>query len=75
MSDVSPAPKPNRLLKRARLSCFWTIAIAAEEVGVSLQTFSKWERGLQHPHPPSLKMLCEAFHMTPEELGFGDLIP
>ena len=67
--------KLNIQLRRARLSRYWTIAIAAEKVGVSLQTFSRWERGLQHPHPTTLQMLCTAFNMEPKELGFGNLIP
>ena len=62
---------PNKKLKQARLKRLWTIEDAANEVGVSLQTFSRWERGLQRPHLSTMKLLCEAFdNTTPEELGF-----
>jgi len=62
----------NLKLRRARLERLWTIALAAEKVGVSLQTYSRWERGVQQPHLTSLRTLCEVFGKSPEELGFGD---
>lgn len=61
---------PNRKLKRARLTRFWTMQDTAKKIGVSLQTYSRWERGLQHPHLSTLSLVCEAFGQTAEELGF-----
>ncbi|HLZ62614.1 MAG TPA: helix-turn-helix transcriptional regulator [Ktedonosporobacter sp.] len=61
----------NKKLKKARLRRLWTMAVAAEKVGVSLQTFSRWERGLQQPHLTTLKLLCDAFDMSAGDLGFG----
>lgn len=64
---------PNKKLKKARLDRFWTMKDAAREIGVSIQTYSRWERGVQHPHISTLRLICEAFQQSAEELGFeGD---
>jgi transcriptional regulator with XRE-family HTH domain len=62
----------NLKLRQARKQKRWSIEKAAEEVGVSWLTFSRWEHGTQRPHPTSLDMLCDAFGMSPAELGFSD---
>jgi DNA-binding XRE family transcriptional regulator/tetratricopeptide (TPR) repeat protein len=64
----------NHKLKAAREKRLLTMAKAAEAVGVSEQTWSRWERGTSTPHLSTLKMLCEAFGATAEELGFGHLV-
>ncbi len=64
----------NHKLRQARLRRYWTIKQAAIRIGVSFQTYIRWELGTQVPHLSSLEMLCVVFNMTPEELGFGDLI-
>ena len=60
----------NKKLRKARLTRFWTMQDAAKKIGVSLQTYSRWERGLQYPHLSTLSLICAAFERTPEELGF-----
>jgi len=37
---------------------------------VSALTYSRWEQGIQQPHPHNLDLLCKAFGMSPEKLGF-----
>lgn len=64
----------NSQLRQARLKRTWTMKQTAVRVGVSFQTYLRWERGTQVPHLTSLTLLCEAFNMTPEELGFGDMV-
>jgi len=46
---------------------------AAEKVGVSLNTYSRWETGRQRPRLYSLGLLCTTFGMKPVELGFDHL--
>lgn len=63
--------QPNEKLQRARLEKRWSRAVASKRVGVSTNTFSRWEHGLQHPQLATLDMLCATFAMSAEELGFG----
>src|SRR5437588_11714249 len=61
----------NQNLRKARQQKRWSIERAAEKVGVSWLTFSRWEHGTQRPHPATLDMLCKAFGMSSEELGYA----
>jgi len=61
----------NQKLRKARQQKRWSIEKAAEKVGVSWLTFSRWEHGTQRPRPATLDMLCTAFGMSPEELGYA----
>ncbi|HEY5002278.1 MAG TPA: helix-turn-helix transcriptional regulator, partial [Ktedonobacteraceae bacterium] len=61
---------PNEQLEAARMHKRWSVNVASEKVGVSVNTFNRWERGLQVPQLSTLDMVCRAFDMSPEELGF-----
>lgn len=65
---------PNDKLQRARLEKHWSIAVASERVGVSANTFARWERGLQIPQMATLDLLCATFEMSAEDLGFGFVV-
>ena len=65
---------PNEKLQRARLEKRWSVTAASRQVGVSTNTFSRWEQGLQIPQLATLTQLMEAFGMSAEELGFGFVI-
>jgi transcriptional regulator with XRE-family HTH domain/tetratricopeptide (TPR) repeat protein len=65
---------PNEHLETARMLKRWSITVASEKVGVSVNTFNRWERGLQVPQLSTLDMVCNAFNMSPEELGFSHAI-
>lgn len=65
---------PNEKLQRARLEKRWSVTAASRQVGVSTNTFSRWEQGLQIPQLATLNQLMEAFEMSAEELGFGFVI-
>jgi tetratricopeptide (TPR) repeat protein/DNA-binding XRE family transcriptional regulator len=65
---------PNKKLRRARLEKRWSVTAASQHVGVSTNTFSRWEQGLQIPQLTTLNQLMEAFEQSAEELGFGFVI-
>jgi tetratricopeptide (TPR) repeat protein/DNA-binding XRE family transcriptional regulator len=64
---------PNQKLAEARLRKRWSIAVASEKAGVSINTFHRWERGLQIPQLGTLDQVCKAFDLSPEELGFEQI--
>ncbi|GCE47993.1 DNA-binding XRE family transcriptional regulator [Thermosporothrix hazakensis] len=63
--------QPNRLLRMARIKKSWTVEFVSHKVGVSPNTYTRWEAGRQVPRHASLRALCSVFEMTPEELGFS----
>jgi len=65
--------KHNSMLKSARVQKSWTPEFVSEKVGVSLNTYNRWETGSQLPRHASLEALCKVFEMSPEELGFAEL--
>jgi tetratricopeptide (TPR) repeat protein/transcriptional regulator with XRE-family HTH domain len=65
----SPPPKPNVLLKQARLEHGLSQAELAREVDVSLKQVWRWEKGQATPYPCHRQRLCTLFHKTAEELG------
>ena len=62
--------RPNEKLEAARMNKRWSVACASKMVGVSVNTFNRWERGLQVPQLGTLDQLCKAFALSPEDLGF-----
>jgi transcriptional regulator with XRE-family HTH domain/tetratricopeptide (TPR) repeat protein len=67
-------PIPNEQLETARIRKRWSVTVASEKVGVSVNTFNRWERGLQVPQLSTLDLACNAFDMSPEDLGFSHAI-
>ncbi len=65
---------PNKKLEAARMQKRWSIAVASAKSGVSVNTFNRWERGLQIPQLATLDQVCKAFGMSPDDLGFEDVI-
>jgi transcriptional regulator with XRE-family HTH domain len=62
--------KNNSMLQSARMKKSWTPEFVSQKVGVSLNTYMRWETGVQAPRPASLSALCNVFEMSPAELGF-----
>lgn len=58
-------------LAQARKKKHWTLKQAANTVGVSINTFNRWELGEQRPYRHNLDQLCKIFNASLEELGFG----
>ncbi|MBA2395983.1 MAG: helix-turn-helix transcriptional regulator [Ktedonobacteraceae bacterium] len=69
-----PRSTPNHKLEAERLKRRWSVEVATKKIGVSVNTFNRWERGLQLPQLETLDLLCKAFDMSPEELGFEHII-
>jgi tetratricopeptide (TPR) repeat protein/transcriptional regulator with XRE-family HTH domain len=65
--------KNNTMLQSARIKKSWTPEFVSKKVGVSLNTYIRWETGIQIPRPSSLNALCNVFEMSPMELGFANL--
>ncbi len=64
----------NQKLEAARLKKRWSIGVASKKIGVSINTYNRWERGLQRPQPKKLDLLCQAFALSPQELGFEPIL-
>lgn len=60
----------NRRLLQARVQRHWTQEQAAENIGVWVSTYRRWEAGTRLPHASSLHLLCEVFQQSAEDLGF-----
>src|SRR5262245_21999213 len=63
----------NWKLREARKARCWSQQEAAAEANVDTQTYARWEKGQQDPHPHNLDLLCKAFHMSAVDLGVGHL--
>ncbi len=61
----------NERLRQERKSRHWSVDEAARHIGVSRLTYMRWEQGTQTPHGSSLRMACEAFDLSAEQLGLG----
>jgi transcriptional regulator with XRE-family HTH domain len=64
----------NLSLKAARKRRHWTQTQAAQKCGVDLQTYYRWENGIQEPQPYNIDRLCEIFQQPMEHLGYAHLI-
>jgi transcriptional regulator with XRE-family HTH domain/tetratricopeptide (TPR) repeat protein len=62
--------RQNNLLRSARIEKRWTPEFVSERVGVSRNTYIRWEAGVQTPRLTSLATLCHVFGLSPVELGF-----
>ena len=60
----------NEKLITARKERRWTQEKAAEKIGVSRVAYARWEEQGVIPHLSTISMACEAFKMTPQQLGF-----
>jgi transcriptional regulator with XRE-family HTH domain len=68
----------NYKLRSAREQKHWSMEAAAAAVGVAKTTYLRWENGEQRPHGSTLELLCRAFGMTDDALGYpraGELLP
>lgn len=62
----------NEKLRQERIKRMLTLQKAAKKAAVGYTTFSRWEHGTQKPHLSSIRLLCEKFELSVEELGFTD---
>jgi transcriptional regulator with XRE-family HTH domain len=61
---------PNELLILAREGNNWSQLEVADRIGVTPNTYSRWERGIIIPTPRNQERLSEVYRKKPEELGF-----
>ncbi|QBD82600.1 tetratricopeptide repeat protein [Ktedonosporobacter rubrisoli] len=62
-----PGPKPR--LRAQRLLRHWSQQELAEQLGTSVVTINRWERGVTAPSPYFRLKLCSLFGKTASELG------
>jgi transcriptional regulator with XRE-family HTH domain len=55
-------------LRAWRLRRFLTQQQLADKLGVPYQSVQRWESGQSFPRPGSLRRLCEALEVTPDDL-------
>ena len=55
-------------LRHLRLRKFLTQTQLAGKIGVRYQTIGSWEAGTSRPRPNTMRQLCEALEVTPDEL-------
>lgn len=65
----------NKKLVEAREQRHWTQEVAAEKIEVSRVAYARWEEQGIIPRPWAIKKACEAFKMSPEQLGFRKYTP
>ncbi|MBV9228303.1 MAG: helix-turn-helix transcriptional regulator [Chloroflexi bacterium] len=63
------------ILKAAREQKHLTQTEAAEAVGVTLNSWHRWETGQQEPHAYNLRRIEEVFGLNLEELGLTPQLP
>jgi len=73
--------RPNDLLRRQRRLRGWTLDDVAErlhqmvaaagdaELGVDAHMVGRWERGVRHPAPRYVALLCRLFEQSADQLG------
>jgi tetratricopeptide (TPR) repeat protein/DNA-binding XRE family transcriptional regulator len=63
----------NERLRRCRLQRSWRLSDVAEQLGTSVTTVQRWERGTQQPSLYYRGKLCELFDLPAQELGLADI--
>ena len=62
---------PNVRLRQARLQRGWSQLQLADQLGTTIVTVKRWERGSQSPSPYFRLKLCALFGLGDTELGLG----
>lgn len=57
-------------LAAARVNKQLTQAVAAEKIGVNVNTLKNWESGSTFPKQPQIEKICEVYGVTYDELIF-----
>jgi len=67
--EVSPCVH-NVRLRQERFRCNWRQCDVADQLGTTVITIKRWERGSYQPSPYFRAKLCALFGKSAEELGF-----
>ncbi|GCE07842.1 tetratricopeptide repeat protein [Dictyobacter aurantiacus] len=65
----------NTLLRQQRILRNWRQQDLANQLGTTMITVQRWERGTQQPNTYYRIKLCEIFELSASELGLGDETP
>jgi transcriptional regulator with XRE-family HTH domain len=63
-------PAPNEPLRAARRQKRWSQQTAAEKIGIDRKTYLRLETRQTDPQTGTLDLICTAFGLSAEELGF-----
>lgn len=74
MDETNASPPPNRL-RQERLLRGWSQQELADQLGTTMVTISRWERGIQYPGPKMRLRLSMLFEKTERELGLRPEAP
>lgn len=58
-------------LASARLNAGFTQAKAAKEIGVSISTLRKWEKGETFPTQPDIEKICALYGIPYDNIKFN----
>jgi transcriptional regulator with XRE-family HTH domain len=61
----------NERLRQQRLLRHWRLRDLADQLGTTITTVNRWERGVQQPRAYYRVRLCALFDLTAQELGFN----
>ncbi len=64
-------PTPNERLRAAREQKHWSQHRAAEKIGIDRKTYLRLETGQTCPQSGTLDLICTAFDLSAQALGFG----
>lgn len=75
--DASSFPQANTCLRQARVARNWRQRDLAEQLGTTVASVKRWERGSHQPSAYYRVKLCALFGKSAEELGFvkANLLP
>lgn len=73
--DASRTASGNDRLRQERIRRNWRQQDLADQLGTTVITVKRWERGRQQPGMYFRIKLCELFGKTTQELGLGELNP
>jgi tetratricopeptide (TPR) repeat protein/DNA-binding XRE family transcriptional regulator len=64
-----PTLRPNARLKAARERRRWSQQELADQLHITANSVSRWERGISSPGPYFRRQLCDLFGLSAQELG------
>ena len=73
--DISHGTRLNNRLRQERIGRNWRQRDLAEQLGTTVVTVKRWERGYQQPSTYFQIKLCALFGKSAEELGLGEENP
>ena len=73
--NLSNLPYSNNRLRQERIAQNWRQRDVADQLGTTVVTVNRWERGIQHPSAYFRVKLCALFGKSAQDLGLVDEDP